>query len=39
MEKYRKRVEAGVKAEIKEAENIDRVIREITKGNIEPIFV
>lgn len=38
MEIYRKRVEAEVNVKVKEAENIDRVIREITKGNIEPIF-
>lgn len=38
MEIYRRRVEAEVNAKVKEAENIDRVIREITNGNIEPVF-
>ena len=39
MEIYRKRVEAEVKSEIKKIEEMDKMIRNITYGSIEPVFV
>lgn len=38
MERYRKRILAEAEKEIKEMEQMDRVIREITKGQIEPLY-
>jgi hypothetical protein len=39
MEIYQKRVEAEVDKKIKEIERMDTIIREITQGSIEPIYV
>ena len=38
MERYRKRILAEAEKEIKEIEQMDRVIREVTKGQIEPLY-
>jgi hypothetical protein len=39
MELYRKRVEAEVNAKVREVEVMDKMIRTITDGRIEPIFI
>lgn len=39
MEIYRKRIEAEVNKEIKEIEVIDKVIRQMSEGRLEPIYV
>jgi len=38
MEIYRKRIEAEANRKVKEIEQMDRVIRDITQNRIEPLY-
>ena len=39
MELHRKRIEAEAERQIEEIEKMDKVIRRVTKGEIEPLYV